>query len=134
MAGPQPVIAEGGNYRVVVEGSTVRMVVWRAPDLPSAAAAADFERAAERVRGMVATLSALLLDAREAPKVAGPRTTAALTALLGAFAARKKRVAIVCSDDALQQLQFKRLVGETGAQYATIFGDLADAEQWLVAK
>ena len=127
-------IAEGGNYRVVLEGPTVRIVVWRTPDVPSVEAAADFELASERVREMAATISALLLDVREAPKVAGPRTTAALTGLLAAFAARKKRVAVVCSADALQQLQFKRLVGEASAQYATIFGEVADAEQWLAAK
>ncbi len=131
---PQSVVAEGVNYRVVLDGAIVRIVVWRMPEVPSGEAAADFELATERVRAMAATSGALLLDAREAPKVAGPRTAAALGALFGAFAARKKRVAVVISDDALQQLQMRRLLSESIPQHGATFAELADAESWLASE
>jgi hypothetical protein len=130
LASEEVVFAEGVNHRVVLEGTIVRMRVWKAPQIPSDDAAADFALLVERVIPLAAQTSALVLDVIDAPPVAGPKTQAALESLFAAFASRNKRVAIVTAGHALQQLQMRRLVSERAPRHGAVFTDAAEAARF----
>jgi hypothetical protein len=132
LAVPENVLAEGANYRVALEGTLARVTVWRAPDLTTDAAADELARAAERLRDRLGSASAALFDIRHAPPIAGPRTAAVVSGIYSAFAARKRKVAVVCTPEhALQELQQRRLLSESAPEHGAIFTTLAEAERWL---
>jgi hypothetical protein len=131
LASEEVVFAEGANYRVVLLGRSVRLRVWRVPNLSSEEAAADFELLVERIVTLATSTAALMIDASAAPPVAGPRTQAALEKLFHAFASKKKRIAVIVSEHALQQLQMRRLLGEQTSPDNAIFTEVREAEKWI---
>ena len=109
------VVKTGPNHKITRDArGVVRLRVWRNADL-SYEEGADLavevrrcleEQAAERsVRG-------LLVDLRDAPTVAGPRTREEIGAFFTAFVAHGHRVAVLVRDDAVMKMQLERLIAD----------------------
>jgi hypothetical protein len=107
--------------------------VWRRPDLPSADGARSAEEMGALMRNAASRTESvgMLFDLRDAPFIAGPRTEAALTAMLASWDQARKRCVIVLSDNPMQQLQMKRLVEKHAPRYGLATPILADAQRHL---
>jgi hypothetical protein len=127
------VVTEGDAHRATLEGGLVRCVIRRARSASSDAIADEIERLAERLKPLAPTAAGIVLDVREAPGVAGPRSQAAVAAIFGAYARMRKRIAVVVGDDALKQLQMRRLLAESAPSHGVMFSDAADADRWIAA-
>jgi hypothetical protein len=125
------VVTEGEAHRATLEAGLVRCVIRRARSASSDAIADEMERLADRLKTLGPSATALILDVREAPGVAGPRSQAALTAIFIAYSRMKKRIAVVVGDDALKQLQLRRLLAESASRHSATFNDVTAAERWL---
>lgn len=128
-------IGEGDNHVVDLVAGVLEVCVVRRPDRDSASGADEaevirshFERGALR-----ADTRAALLDLAGGPQVAGPRTQAALGAMIAAFARAGKPVAIVVGS-ATQRLQMDRLASEHGLGRCEVLDDAAAARAALVRK
>lgn len=114
--------AETEIYSIELEGTSALAKVWRRSDI-------DSTRGAELAARMVDELSrlagdgkirSLVFDVSTAPSVAGPKTTEKLGALLATCERAGVAVEILVTNDAMQNLQFKRLVSEHAPKHARI--------------
>jgi len=126
--------AKGGNYQIDIIEHVAHVRVWRRPDVDSEQGArfaqeiiASFERLAKSsiARGLV-------LDMREAPLVAGPKTQTSIAAMISPWEAANKPFSVVASS-ALQVLQLRRLCILHGPRKARVFTDAVQAQQWAAA-
>ena len=126
--------AEGGNYRIELAAGLARCEVWRRPDVDSATGArfaeeksAHFERLARdrAVRGMI-------FDLRKAPPVAGPKSEAAIGAMLATFEKARKPLVVLVGDNEIQRLQVARIIRDRAPTLARWYRDPAEAERWLL--
>lgn len=105
-------VSEAENHWIDVDGPRAVAKVWRTPHLDSAAGArlaGELARGIERVLPQVKTL---VFDVTEGPTVAGPKTTEALGALFASCERAGVALEVQTTNDAMQTLQFKRLVAE----------------------
>jgi hypothetical protein len=123
--------AEGKNYRIEREGRVVFVEVWKRADLDSEEGA----KLAEQVEGQLIALAggkrSLVVDVRRAPEVNGPRTTGSIGRIVAAW--RRCRVAFICPNVAITQLQLKRLIESHGATNARVFAQPEEALAWTSA-
>jgi hypothetical protein len=75
-----------------------------------------------------------LLDLRSAPTVAGPRTVETMGELLRDCERANVRIAVAISGDAMQLLQFRRLVSTYAATYGRVSTVLSEAEAWVLER
>lgn len=129
-------IIKGEMFAILVEGTIQRRAeirIWRRPDLDSAAGARNAARIAEEAAKLPARgVRTVVLDVREAPPVAGPKTLESLGAMIADWAAAHIRVAVVVSEEAIMALQFKRLLAENAPLGGRVFSGMAQAKAWLV--
>ncbi len=125
------VLVERANHRAEREEGLLLLRVWRDPQLAAEAAAVAFEQTIRELAPLVASIEHVVLDLRDAPRVVGPRTQASLGTLLAQFARLRRRIALISSDDALQQLQLRRLIAESAPQCAVLAMDEATASAFL---
>lgn len=128
-----PTTITGDMFSISVDGPRAEIRIWRRPDLDSETGAKNAQRIAEEAAKLPARgVRAVLLDVREAPSVAGPKSIAAMGALMAAWAASRLRIVIlVNADDALKSLQFSRTVTENAPRDARVMKDAAEAAKWL---
>jgi hypothetical protein len=125
----------GDMFSISIDGPRAQIRIWRRPDIDSDTGAKNAARIAEEgaklpVRGV----RAVLLDVKDAPAVAGPKSIASISVMMSAWAAARMRVAIfVGSDDAIKVLQFRRVVTEHAPRDARIITDAAEAAKWLAS-
>ena len=123
--------ASGGNYRIELVDGLARWSVWARPDVDSTAGA----RFAEEQVAHATTLAlgatrGLVFDLSQAPSVMGPRTQAAIAATLVPWERVRKPVGIVISDNALQRLQWDRIVREHLTKMGRVFTTQPPALAW----
>lgn len=123
--------ASGGNYRIELVDGLVRWHVWARPDVDSTEGA----RFAEEQTVHSATLATgaargLVFDLSQAPSVMGPRTQGAIAATLVPWERARKPVGIVISENALQRLQWDRIVREHLAKSGRVFTTQPPAIAW----
>ncbi len=130
-----PTTITGDMFSISVDGPRAEIRIWRRPDLDSETGAKNAQRIAEEAAKLPARgVRAVLLDVREAPSVAGPKSIAAMGALMAAWAASRLRIVIlVNADDALKSLQFSRTVTENAPHDARVVKDPAEAAKWLAS-
>ena len=121
--------ASGENYRVVLEEAHAVVTVWRRPDLDSATGARNANEMVAHLRKLTPQLATLILDLREAPVVAGPKTVETLGELLRGCEKSGVRVAVVLSGDPMQLLQFRRLVATYSPTKGKVAVSLTEAEE-----
>lgn len=124
--------ASGANYKIEVIDDLVRWSVWSRPDLTTQEGA----RCAEDQAGHASTLAVgpahgMMFDVSGAPSVMGPRTQAAIVATMAPWERGRKPVAIVISENALQRLQWERIVRESLPKSGRIFTAVPPALHWL---
>jgi hypothetical protein len=74
-----------------------------------------------------------VFDVRRGPPVFGPKTRETLSALFSLAAKNGIGIAVLCSDSAIQVLQFRNLCRDSGG-YADVFSNEAEAVRWFAAK
>lgn len=107
--------------------------VWRRPDLSSTDGASSAEQMTTLMRAEASRLGSMgmMFDLRDAPFIAGPRTEAAIAAMLSSWDQARKRSVIVLSEDPMQQLQMKRLVEKHAPRHGLATPALGDALRHL---
>ena len=120
--------ATGENFSVALDGAHAVATVWRRPDLDSAAGARSASELASHLRRLTPQLESLVFDLRDAPVVAGPKTVETLGELLRGCEKGSVRIAVVLSGDAMQLLQFRRLVATYAPTKGKAVVSLAEAE------
>jgi hypothetical protein len=129
---------EGDNFSIErdpKEPRVVRCRVWKRPELDSAAGARCAEEMAGHLRRYAADPTGpvgLLFDLTDAPPIFGPRTEAALGAMIGAWERASKRVAVL-TRERIQELQLRRVVGENAPRGGDVFTSPEPALAYLVA-
>jgi hypothetical protein len=124
----------GDMFSLTIGGSRAEIRVWRRPDLDSQAGAHNAARMAEEARKLPARgVRAVLLDVKEAPPVAGPKTLAALGEMIGHWGSSRMAIVIVVSHDPIMVLQYKRVVAENAPRSARVTTSLAEAKLWLAS-
>lgn len=123
--------AAGENFRIVLVGARATVTVWKRPDLDSATGARNAHEMAAHIRTLTPQLGALLLDLRDAPLVAGPKTVDTMSELLRGCEKTGVQVAVVLSGDAMQLLQFRRLVTTYAPTRGKAVVSMAEADQHL---
>jgi hypothetical protein len=122
-------------FSIIVDGHYAEIKIWRRPDLDSAAGARNAqEMATESAKLPARGVREILFDVREAPAVAGPKSTAVLAELLRGWGMARVRIAVLISDDAVKTLQFRRLVVEHAPKNAFVTSDPHEAARWLVPR
>ncbi len=120
------------NASISMEGARAHVKVWRRPDLDSATGT----RLANELAVLLKALPGLgvrevFFDVREAPPVAGPKTTAVLGEIFAGFDAANLRLSVLVGDHSVQALQFRRLVAERIAERGRVVFDENEADAWL---
>ncbi len=129
-----PIILTREMFSITSDGARAEIKIWRRPDLDSAAGARNAEEmAAEAAKLPNRGIREVILDLREAPGVAGPRSTAALGTMFARWAAAKVRIAVLISEDPLKTLQFNRLVADHAPKHACVSTDEAEATRWFAS-
>ena len=121
--------ASGDNYRVLLDDAHAVVTVWRRPDLDSAAGARNANEMAAVVRKVTPQLATLVLDLRDAPVVAGPKTVETLGELLRGCETSGVVVAVALSGDPVQLLQFRRLVATYAPTKGKAVVSLTEADE-----
>lgn len=124
--------AEGENFAIDLIGTMAVCRVWSRPDTDSATGA----RFAQRKIAIFRRLAreghcGLLFDLRKAPSVTGPKTQAALAAMLVPWERACKPVALLLGPSPMQSLQMKRLVGDACLTVVEVFQAEDEAVAWL---
>ena len=106
--------AETENYSIEIDGDVALTRVWKRPDLDSATGARLAGEMAADIGRLVADgrIKKLVFDVTAAPPVAGPKTTETLAKLLTTCERANVDIEVVVTNDAVQTLQFKRLIAE----------------------
>jgi hypothetical protein len=129
-----PTILTREMFSVTVDGPRAEIRIWRRPDLDFATGARNaVEIAAEGAKLPGRGVREIVLDLRDAPGIAGPKTTEALGGMLAKWGAARLRIAILITDDPLKTLQFKRLVTDHAPKNAIVTTNAADAAKWFAA-
>ncbi|HEU4411212.1 MAG TPA: hypothetical protein VFS43_38520 [Polyangiaceae bacterium] len=129
--------AEGPSYEITLEGGLVTCRIWSRPDLDWAAGASAAEALSEALVALAAGPRAqargLLVDERQAPSVVGPRTQAALGALLSTWERRGRHIAFVLPPDPVVTLQKRRLMAQWAPKQGRVFESIDEARAWALA-
>ena len=124
----------GDMFSITVDGPRCEIRIWRRPELDSETGARNAARISEEAAKLAARgVRAVLLDVRDAPAVAGPKTVESLSTMMAGWAAANIRVAILVSDDPIKKLQFNRVVTENAPRGARVLTDAVDASKWLAS-
>lgn len=125
----------GDMFSFTVDGPRCEIKIWRRPDLDSETGARNAARISEEAGKLAGRgVRAVLLDVREAPSVAGPKSVASLGAMMAGWSAANMRVAILLSsEDPIKKLQFNRVVTENAPRGARVLTDATEAAQWLAS-
>lgn len=124
----------GEMFAITIDGPRAEIRIWRRPDLDSATGAKNAARIAEEAARLAGRgVRAVLLDVRDAPAVAGPKTVASLAAMMATWSVARIRIAILVSDDAIKMLQFRRVVTENAPRDARVMTDPGEAKAWLAS-
>lgn len=124
----------GDMFSIIIDGPRTEIRIWRRPDLDSATGALNAERISAEAGKLAARgVRAVLLDVREAPAVAGPKTLESLGAMMRGWATAHLRVAILVSDDPIKVLQFTRVMTENAPRGSRVLTDPLEAKRWLAA-
>ena len=127
--------ASGGNYRIALEDGVVHWTVWARPDVDSQQGARFAEeQISHSVNLAIGASRGLFFDLSGAPNVMGPRTTAAIEATLAPWERIKKPVAILIGDNAMQRLQWERIVREQASHVGRVFASRPLALAWAASK
>ena len=124
----------GDMFSITVDGPRAEIRIWRRPDLDSATGALNAERISTEAGKLAARgVRAVLLDVKEAPAVAGPKTVASLGAMMKEWARANLRVAILVNDDPIKVLQFTRVMTENAPRGSRVITDGVEAKRWLAS-
>ncbi|MBX3189625.1 MAG: hypothetical protein KF819_21545 [Labilithrix sp.] len=123
---------KGDMFTMIIGAPRAEIRIVKNPSIDSATGAQGaIDLAAEGAKLPARGVREILFDIRDAPAVAGPKSTEAVAGMLRSWEAARTRVAVVVSDDAIKKLQFNRLVTEHAPKHARIFASLDEAELWL---
>ena len=124
----------GEMFSITVDGPRAEIRIWRRPDIDSETGAQNAARVAEEAAKLPGRgVRRILLDVREAPPVAGPKSIASLSAMMAVWANARTRIAILVSDDPIRVLQFRRVVTEHAPRDARVMTDADEAAAWLAS-
>jgi hypothetical protein len=127
--------ASGGNYTIELDPDGLAHVrVWRRTDVDSETGARFAEEQLAHLRVLARRCKGLVFDVRDAPPVVGPKTEAALGAVLELFAGVRKRTCFLVSANPVQQLQFKRLIASRGSNRGRVETDPETARNWALGR
>lgn len=126
-----PVVAEGDNFSITVDGDRSSIRVWSRPDLTAEEGARAARQIALVFSGLLSKVRTLLIDLREAPTVGGPASLESLGEFARACERARIRIAVLVSDGALQHLQVNRIAKDCAPEMARVFRAPADADVWL---
>lgn len=120
------------NSSISTEGVRAHVKVWRRPDLDSATGSRLASELAAQLKALPGLgVREVLFDVREAPPVAGPKTTAVLGEIFAGFDAAHMRLSVIVGANSVQALQFRRLVAERIGERGRVVLDENEAEAWL---
>ena len=129
-----PILLTREMFSISVDGGRAEIKVWRRPDLDSASGTRNTVEMTEEAAKLPSRgIKEILFDLREAPGVAGPKSTELLGGMFSRWAAAKVRVAVLINDDPLKTLQFNRLVSDHASKSAYVTTDENEATRWLGA-
>lgn len=126
-------VAAGELFRIEVRDHVARCRVWSNPLV----SVDEGAREAALVETHLTTLvrdprvQGALLDLRDGPVIAGPRTQASLRRIFRQFDRASRAVAVAVGDSALQRMQMARLVKGSAPRLGKVLRGLSQAEAWL---
>jgi len=124
----------GEMFSITVDGPRAEIRIWRRTDIDSDTGAKNAARIAEEALKMPGKgVRRVLLDVREAPPVAGPKSIASIGSMMAVWAKAGTRIAILVSEDPIKLLQFRRVVTENAPRDARVMTDANEAAKWLAA-
>lgn len=130
--------AEGPCFTITLEGGVATCRIWVRPDLDSGEGARQAGVIANALVALAAgpreQAKGLVLDERAAPPVVGPRSQAALGALLSAWERSGRRVAFANGDNPVKGLQMRRLTAQWAPKYGRCFVTIEEARAWVLAR
>lgn len=112
--------AETENYSIEIEDDVAMAKVWRRPDLDSATGARLAGELAADIGRIMGRIRRLVFDVTAAPPVAGPKTTETLAGLLSTCERAGVDIEVIVTNDAMQNLQFKRLIAEHAPKHGRL--------------
>ena len=125
---------KGEMFSITIDGPRAEIRIWRRPDLDSATGALNAERISTEAGKLAARgVRAVLLDVREAPAVAGPKTVVSLSTMMKDWAKAHLRVAILVNDDPIKVLQYTRVMTENAPRGSRVITDALEAKGWLAS-
>ena len=125
-------VLTGRNFEIRTSGGVADCRVWRRPDLSREEGAKCGDELCEALAALATSnqVKALVLDLHEAPPP-GPLTQRAIERLMRAAETAARPVAVVCSSDALQRMQLRRIVTESAPKQGRVFEDGGEARTWV---
>jgi hypothetical protein len=129
-----PILLTREMFSISVDGARAEIKVWRRPDLDSASGTRNTVEMTEEAAKLPGRgIKEVIFDLREAPGVAGPKSTELLGGMFARWATAKLRVAVLINDDPLKVLQFNRLVSDHAQRNACIARDEDEASRWFAS-
>jgi hypothetical protein len=130
-------LAQGENHVISAREGLAILQVWSRPDLSPEEGAKNAAQMTEFLATNVlrpgAPYRGLVFDVRRGPPVFGPKTRESLSNLFALAANNGIGIAVLCSDSAIQVLQFRNLCRDAGGR-ADVFSNEAEAVRWFAAK
>ncbi|MBK6512712.1 MAG: hypothetical protein IPM79_14865 [Polyangiaceae bacterium] len=121
--------SRGPNFVIEVDEGLATCRVWQRPDLTSTEGAACAEQISRHAEALASDPNArgFVFDLRQAPPIAGPRTTAAVGQMAKAYEVAGKGFAVITADTPMMLLQFRRVVREAAPLRGVVTTDEAEA-------
>jgi hypothetical protein len=120
------------NWRIDLEGAIARCQIQRRKDLDPEVGARLAEELLQVVKRLAASRAyGMLLDVRDAPPANGPRTQAAVGAMVAAFEGASRPIAVLIADSPVQVMQLSRIVREHAPTHGRTFTVPDEAEAWV---
>lgn len=127
-------MTQRGTYILDTSDALVHVRIVKRPDITMEQGAGFAEELADRLVSVLIdskiNARALILDVREAPTHAGPKTRAAVIRILTFWEKAAHPVAIVVGVEPIKQLQFQGMVTKNAPVWARVVASEADAHQW----
>jgi hypothetical protein len=130
-------LAQGENHVISARAGLAVLQVWSRPDLSPEEGAKNAQQMTDYLVTHVLRVGSpyrgLVFDVRRGPPVFGPKTRDTLASLFGLAAKNRIPIAVLCSNSAIQILQFRNLCHDSGGR-ADVFSSEAEAVRWFGAK
>lgn len=122
----------GGNHTIEVRDGCVCVHVFKREDVGLEEGARFARELSTHLARLVEEpdVVGLLMDVRDAPTIAGPKTRGFLLGLFEKWEMAMRPLAIVVGDQSIKEIQFQNLVSKIAPRWGRVMNQYEDAERW----